>query len=178
MNILFIIISIILILILFTSKKKEFMTDIVPYRNNLDGIPDLNTKCCLIEKKYLQDDNSINRGDFKYIYAIKQNEECDPSNYELNNNKQLLIDKVNNWSNNKCNNNDSDLRSCRIMNNECIDFVDKPFCDKVQGMIWSDKTCHNPLDFIWQDKIIRNIPEIDKKNDGSYEMFPEKFKKL
>jgi len=176
MNILILMISIILILILFTSKNKEFMTDIVPY-NNLDETPDLNTKCCLIEKKYLQDDNSINKGDFKYVYTIKQNEECDPSNYELNNNKQLLIDGVNNWSNDKCSENISNLGSCRMINHECIDFVDKQFCDKVTGMVWSNKTCHNPLEFVWQDKIIRNVPEKDK-DDGSYEMFPEKFKKF
>jgi hypothetical protein len=35
----------------------------------------------------------------------------------------------------------------------------------------------NQLEFVWQDKIIRKIPEKDK-NDGSYEMFPEKFKKF
>ena len=59
MNILIIIISIILILILITFKNKENMTDIVPYKDNSDGTPDLNTKCCLVEKQYLPDNNSI-----------------------------------------------------------------------------------------------------------------------
>jgi hypothetical protein len=61
--------------------------------------------------------------------------------------------------------------------NECTDFVDKSFCDQVKDMVWSEKTCQNQLEFVWQDKIIRKIPEKDK-NDGSYVMFPEKFKKF
>ncbi len=116
-------------------------------------------------------------GNFKYVYSSKENEQCDPSLYDINNNKQLLIDGVNNWSNDKCTDQNSDIGSCRMINNECIDFVDKPFCDKVPGMVWSERTCNNPLEFVWQDKIIRNVPERDK-DDGSYVMFPEQLKKF
>ena len=176
MNILLIIVAIILILILITSKNNENMTDVVPYKldqvtpSNSDINPNLNTKCCLIEKKYLPDNNSMYGGNFKYVYTSKENDDCNPSNYELNNNKQLIIGK-------KCNNTELNLGSCRMINNECVDFVDKPFCDKVPEMVWSEKTCQNPLEFVWQDKIVRNIPE-KSKNDGSYVMFPEQFKKF
>ena len=140
MNVLLIIVSIILIVYLFKFKNNENMTDILP--NNYVK------KCCLIEKQYLPDNNSLYCGNFKYTYLPKEKEDCDLFKYELNNNKQLLIDGINNWSNNNCNN-DSKLGSCRINNFECVDFVDKQFCDKVPDMVWSDKTCQNPLDFTW-----------------------------
>jgi hypothetical protein len=164
MNFLIIFFVIILVLIIFFPRNVEKMANVIPIK-----------KCCLVEKKYLPDDKSLNGGNFKYVYNIKDKDECDQSFYDTNN-KQLLIDGVNNWSNEKCSNN-SDLGSCRMINNECVDFVNKEFCDKVPGMVWSEKTCNNPLEFVWQDRIIRNIPEKDK-NDGSYSMFPEKLKKF
>jgi hypothetical protein len=151
------------------------MTNVVPYSKQDELIPDIKTKCCLVEKKYLPDNNSLDGGNFKYMYTNKENKECDPSIYELNNNKQLLLDGVNNWSNEKCNDQSTNLGSCRLINNECIDFVNKQFCDNIPGMTWSNKTCNNPLDFIWKDMIVRHVPERDK-NDGSYIMFPEKLK--
>ena len=170
MKFLLILIIIIIIIIIICSNHIENMMDIVPYSNeNLK--PDINTKCCLVEKKYLYDNKSMYAGNFKYIYNTKQNEECDPVLYNSNNNQQLLIDNVNNWSNDNCKDNKI-TGSCRIINNECIDFVDKKFCDNVPGMVWSEKTCNNPLEYIWQDKIIRKVPERDK-DDGSYVMFPE-----
>ena len=168
MNILIIILSIILIFILIRFNNNENMTN-TPNEKN--------TKCCLIEKQYLQDNKSIYNGNFKYLYTKKENKDCNLFNYDLNNNKQLLIDGVNNWSNEKCNDINSNLGSCRINNNECIEFVDKQYCDKIPGMIWSQKTCHNPLEFNWEDKIIRKIPEINK-DDGTFVMFPEKLNKI
>jgi hypothetical protein len=164
MNFLIIFFVIILVLIIFFPRNVEKMANVIPIK-----------KCCLVEKKYLPDDKSLNGGNFKYVYNIKDKDECDQSFYDTNN-KQLLIDGVNNWSNEKCSEK-SDLGSCRMINNECIDFVNKDFCDKVPGMVWSEKTCNNPLEYVWQDRIIRNIPE-KNKNDGSYSMFPEKLKKL
>lgn len=167
MNILIIFIVIILILIIFSCRNVEKMTN---DQNKSDK------KCCLVEKKYLPDDNSLHGGDFKYVYNTKEKSDCDISLYDINNNKQLLIDGVNNWSNEKCSDK-SGLGSCRMINNECVDFVNKEFCDKVPGMVWSKKTCNNPLEYVWEDRIIRNIPEKDK-SDGSYSMFPEKLKKF
>lgn len=170
MNILIIFIVIILILIILISRNTEKMTNVKD-----ETIHNFNTKCCLVEKKYLPDDKSLHGGNFKYIYTSKEKSECNPSLYDIDNNKQLLMDGINNWSNEKCSDN-SDLGSCRMINNECIDFVNKDFCDKVPGMVWSEKTCNNPLEYVWQDRIIRNIPEKDK-NDGSYIMFSEKLMK-
>jgi hypothetical protein len=158
MNILIIFIAIILVLIIFSSGNTEKMTNI---KNDSDK------KCCLVEKKYLPDDKSLQGGNFKYVYNSKGKSECDPLLYDTN--KQLLI-------NEKCSDK-SNLGSCRMINNECVEFVTKEFCDKVPGMVWSEKTCNNPLEYVWQDRIVRNIPEKDK-NDGSYNMFPEKFKKF
>ena len=168
-------IAIFLILILLFSRNTEKMTDVVPYYNKIDALPDFNTKCCLVEKNYVKSDNSLYGGNFKYNYSSKQNEECDPSKYELNNNKQLLIDGVNNWSNDNCTDRNRVLGSCRMINNECIDFVDKPFCDNIKGMVWSEKTCNNPI-FLTND-IVRDIPKKDK-DDGSYVMFPEQLQKF
>jgi hypothetical protein len=174
MKIILLLIIIFIILILF-SNKIERMTNIVPYSDQDKLIPDVNIKCCFVEKKYLPDNNYLNGGNFKYVYTNKENNECDPSLYDLNNNQQLLIDGVNNWSNEKCNEQSTNLGSCRLINNECVDFVDKKFCDSVPEMNWSNKTCNNPLEFVWKDRIIRNVPERDK-DDGSYIMFPEKLK--
>lgn len=175
MNILLLLIIIFIIIILFNCKNTEKMTDVVPYSNEEELIPEPNTSCCLVEKKYLPNDNSLYRGDFKYMYSPKKNEMCNPSLYDLNNNQQLLIDGVNNWSNKNCNDQNTFLGSCRNINNECIDFVDQQFCNQISGMVWSGKTCQNPLEYVWQDRIIRSVPEKDK-NDGSFIMFPEKQK--
>lgn len=176
MNIIIIILFIIVILIIIINRKKEKMTDIVPSTNeSLES--NLKTKCCIVEKKYLPDNINKFGGNFKYLYSNKENEECDPSLYDLNNNKQLLIDGENNWNNNKCKEQNSIIGSCRLINNECIDFVDKEFCDKIPNMTWSKKTCNNPLEFIWKDRIIRNVPERDT-HDGSFVLFPEKLKKF
>ena len=175
MNILILLLFIFLIIIIFYNKKEK-MTDIVPFTKEINS--DLNKKCCLIEKKYVPvpDNNSLYGGNFKYNYTSLENEKCNIELYDVNNNKQLLIDGVNNWSNDNCSEKNTVLGSCRMINNECIDFVDKEFCSKIPGMVWSSKTCQNPLEYVWQDKITRSIPEKDK-NDGSFEMFPEKFKK-
>lgn len=168
-------IAIILILFILFSRNVEKMANVIPYVKD-EIIPDFNTKCCLVEKKYLSDDKSLHGGNFKYVYTSKENKDCNISLYDISSNKQLLIDGVNDWSNEKCSDK-SELGSCRMINNECIDFVNKDFCDKVPGMVWSEKTCNNPLEYVWQDRIVRNIPERDK-NDGSYNMFPEKLKKF
>ena len=135
------------------------MTDIVPYSKDDEIISNVNLKCCSIENKYLPNNNSLYHGDFKYIYNIKENEDCNPSLYEINNNQELLIDGINNWSNKDCNNQNTVLGSCRNINNECINFVDKQFCDKISGMVWSEKSCNNPLEYVWKDRIVRNVPE-------------------
>lgn len=169
MKIILVLIIIFIILYFIFSNKTENMTNIVSNSNEIEQA----SKCCLVEKKYLPDNTSIYGGNFKYQYTNKVNNECDPSLYESNNNQQLLLDGVNNWSNENCNDQDTTLGSCRLIDNECIEFVDKKFCDKIPEMVWSSRTCHNPLDYVWEDTIVRNVPKKDK-NDGSYTMFPEK----
>jgi hypothetical protein len=81
-------------------------------------------------------------------------------------NKEILMNNEN------CDVKNNKLGSCRMINNECVDFVTQTYCNTIPGMIWSDKTCNNPLEFVWKDNIIRNVPE--KNNDGVFTMFPEK----
>jgi len=123
-----------------------------------DYINNKKKSCCLINKQYLKDDNGIFKGDFKYEYKLitNDNDKCNPELYRSDLNQQLLVDEENNWSNLYCNNNNNNIGSCRNINKECIDFVDKQFCNKY-NMIWSDKTCHDKLDYKWIDKIINNI---------------------
>ena len=120
------------------------------YPNYINGI---NTKmdCCLVTKEY--DGNN-----FKYNYNIYADEECDNSLYELNSNKQLYI-VGENWNNNYCKH--GMLGSCRNVNRECVDFVDKSFCSKY-NMVWSEGTCHNPIPFKFKDKIERVLPKASK----------------
>lgn len=138
-------------------------------QTNLTNLTNIN--CCLVEKKYLPNPDASLGGEFKYLFTKKTNEECDSNLYNLNSNQQLLIDGNNNWSNNYCLANSKNLGSCRNINKECIDFVNKSFCDKYK-MIWSDKTCHQPLEYIWIDPIkpINNEIPINL-NNITFKMF-------
>jgi hypothetical protein len=127
------------------------------YPNYIDGI---NTKmdCCLVTKEY--DGN-----DFKYNYNIHSDEKCDNSLYDSN--KQLYI-VGEDWNNSYCK--DGMLGSCRNVNRECVDFVDKDFCSKY-NMVWSKKTCQNPLPYKFKDRIKRILPKVSKGSE-ILNMFP------
>ena len=148
------------------------------YYNQLDYKPVNNINCCLVQTEYLPDPSNQFGGNFKYKYKKMANEECDLKKYRLDNNKQLFIDGYNGWTNDRCEDNlakEKDktfsLGSCRNINKECIDFVDKEYCDKYH-MTWSIKTCRDPLEYKWIDKI--NFIKPESKNDGSYIMFNKK----
>ncbi len=147
----------------FSSKEKDNITNTI-------------TNCCLVEKKYVSNKNELFGGNFKYIYTKKTNEECNYDLYNLNSNKQLLFDSVNNWSNKHCVDNQSEalIGSCRNINKECVDFVDKKFCDNYK-MKWSSKTCHEPLDFVWSDPVKLVLPEYGN-DDGSFILFDKQIK--
>ena len=140
------------------------------YYNQLDYKPVNNINCCLVQKKYLPDLSNQFGGSFKYKYLKLSNEQCDLKKYRLDNNKQLFIDGYNEWSNNRCDDDEkkNKIGSCRNVNKECIDFVDKEYCDKYH-MIWSTKTCRDPFEYKWIDRtsFTKPIP----KEDGSYIMF-------
>lgn len=144
-------------------KSKDDKTKPI-YQSDLSYTKSDSMNCCLVEKEFLPP------GEFKYSFKKLKNEMCDPKYYNMNSNKQLFIEGDNNWSNEMCNSNT--LGSCRWVNKECIDFVDKQFCDKYK-MTWTNRTCHNPLDYTFQDKISRNLPK-PKDNGGVVDMFPEK----
>lgn len=87
-----------------------------------------NINCCLVSK----DLNNL-----KYNYKKLSNDECDINLYNINHERQLLFDGVNNWSNNYCSNNldEQILGSCRRDNFECVDFIDKNTCNKFNNGI-------------------------------------------
>lgn len=139
------------------------------YYSQLDyqKVPEIN--CCLVEKKYLPSPDELYEGNFKYVFTKKSGEQCNSSEYNLNSNIELLIDGENNWSNSFCSPNKQKIGSCRNINKECIDFVDKEFCDKYR-MKWTTKTCHQPTDYTWVDPI--NLVDIPRpKGDGTFIMF-------
>jgi len=134
------IIYLIIILLLYIIIKKNNLIENISFINIDDK-----KECCLIKKEYVLDENNLDGGDFKYIIKTMKDDNCNHNKYISNNNQQLYIN-----DNNKCN--IDNIGSCRNYNKECIDFVDKNFCDKYD-MIWSNKTCHNSLDFEWKDPI-------------------------
>jgi len=153
----------------FESPYKSAFDKTKPvYYNKLDYQPQGQIKCCLVRNKYLPDPSHMYGGSFKYKFRKMENEQCDLKNYRLDNNSQLFIDGYNGWSNEKCNESVNKLGSCRNVNKECIDFVDKEYCDKYK-MIWSNKTCRDPFEYKWIDRIkfTKPIP----KDDGSFVMF-------
>jgi hypothetical protein len=165
---------------LYFNQNDDYEELYVSNTNNQPAPKLTKVDCCLVEKKYLPNSAGLFGGDFSYVFTKKTNEQCENNLYNLNSNQQLLIDGDNNWSNDFCSENltkksltDSlgslgSLGSCRNMNKECIDFVNKDFCDKYK-MKWSDKTCHTPSDYTWVDPIKFKLPA--KLNHGTFKMF-------
>ena len=162
----------------FTTREQDYKSDTMKsspeYYSQLDykKVPEIS--CCLVEKKYLPNPTDLFGGNFTYAFSKKTGDQCDLSNYNINSNKQILIEGDNGWSNQFCSNsaNNTSLKpigSCRNINKECIDFVDKNFCDKYR-MKWSSKTCHQPLEFTWVDPINLSLLDI-KPSDGTFKMF-------
>lgn len=165
-----ILIIILLLLIILKKNIKEKFSDIVSnivypnfeadYKSDNDtnksyDLPNIN--CCLVEKKYLPSEKSINGGNFKYTFEKLENQKCNNNIYNLNSNKQLFIEGENNWSNENCIDNNIKIGSCRNINKECIDFVDNEFCNKYR-MVWSDRTCQNAIPYVWIDKMPKLEP--------------------
>jgi hypothetical protein len=157
----------------YNDFEKEYKSDTdisnPDYYSRLDykKVPEIN--CCLVEKKYLPNQNELYEGNFEYTFTTKSGSQCDTSNYNLNSNSQILIDGENGWSNSFCSIGSQKIGSCRNINKECVDFVDKKFCDKYR-MTWSSKTCHQPLEFTWVDPIHIDLPA-KQSGDGEFKMF-------
>lgn len=125
-------------------SKKDSESDYYFLNNNTDtnNNIDTNNLCCYISKKYIND--PVEKAHFIYEY------------YQLNNCNKILADSSYLYNQNSNNelilNNSCDtiknskdiLGSCRNTNKECVDFVNKQFCDKY-NMKWSNKTCYDKL---------------------------------
>ena len=184
-TILLLIILFIIIIIIFTYKKElfepissnQYTTWEQDYKSEPTYYSQLDYKnvqkisCCLVEKKFLPSPDDLYEGNFKYVFTKKTGLDCDLSKYDLNSNKQILIEGDNGWSNQYCSNSagPKQIGSCRNINKECIDFVDKNFCNKYR-MKWSNKTCHQPLEFTWVDPINLNLPDLNS-GDGTFKLF-------
>ena len=156
-----------------TYQKYKSNTDktIPKYQSELSYLPANKLSCCLVEKKYLPDQNNELGGSFKYKFKKLENENCDLKLFRLDSNKQLFFDGENGWSNQFCSNDNKNIGSCRFVNKECIDFVPQDFCKKYK-MTWSEKSCHDPLEYQWKDRINLQLPKL--KGDGTYTMFDKK----
>lgn len=141
------------------------------YQSELSYQPVNKISCCLVNKKYLPDENNQLGGSFKYKFKKLENENCDLKLFRLDSNKQLFFDGENGWSNDFCSNDNKKIGSCRFVNKECIDFVQQDFCKKY-NMTWSEKSCHDPLDYLWIDRINLKLPKL--KDDGKFIMFDKK----
>ena len=108
---------------------------------NLENLDD--NKKCYIENKFIN-------GEFKYVKSEIND------NYNLN-----TVDIID------CNDNRI-LGSCRNINKECIDFVTKEYCDNYK-MTFYNKTCRDPLPYIWIDKA--NRPVNKQENNGEFLLF-------
>lgn len=144
----------------FSLQKEKYLNQLT-----MDYKPSL--KCCLIENKYIPDDNNELGGKFEYVYKPMENENCDLKLFRIDSNKQVYFEGNNNWSNANCNPQAKKLGSCRNTNKECIDFVDENFC-KEYNMVWSEQTCRDPTKYVWKDKSNFVFPE---KTDNTFKMF-------
>ena len=78
-------------------------------------------KCCLVSKE-------LDRDKKTFVYKYKKLDNCNLSDLNSSNNKEINFEK-------KC----GKLGTCRNYNNECKEFMTKEECDKF-GMTWDDKT--------------------------------------
>lgn len=141
---------IILLIYLFIGKKCFNIF------NNIDTFYNSNNeqKCCLIKKVYdTKDNNKL----FKYVYKKLYNDDCNYDLYNQNSNQQLFIEGDNNWDNNLCTEQNTQIGSCRNNNKECVNFLQKKDCNKY-NMEWYNKSCHNAIPFVFSDKITRPTP--------------------
>ena len=120
------------------------------FTKNLDKpMPD--SLCCKITRKMDKE-----TGKWYYDYKKMKGEKCKPYNNnlpELNKTEYYYVGSKNWDSNDKCSNSylskDGQvyLGSCRNLNFECLDFVDKKTCAKYPGYTWSNKTCMENIKF-------------------------------
>jgi hypothetical protein len=138
---------------IFTKLKPNYNTDIKDYLNlnNYDNTYQIsqdkimsNVECYLIDKKF-SDDNEYSKPAFGYSYTKLKDELCDPELYRLDSNKSLIFTKYpQSYYPFEKPMDIQKLGSCRNGYNECIEFVDKEFCNKY-NMLWSNQTCNDPI---------------------------------
>jgi hypothetical protein len=125
-------------------------------------------KCCLVEKIINLD---AEKSEFKYNYNKLDGKLCNSELYRLDSNKQLLFDTENYKASDYCSLDNTNLGSCRTNSHECIDFVNKSFCDKY-NMVWSKQTCNDPIEYKFNDTITLNIDNTKiTPTDNTFKLF-------
>lgn len=118
---------------------------LLTFKEKLDNTFYLNSnekECCMVEKK-------VDENGFYYHYTKTK---CD-NNLEKNINgerlltdEQFPLDLCNYYDLQKKGNFSKRLGSCRNVNHECIDFVNKKTCDKYE-MRWEPVPCNMPITY-------------------------------
>ena len=136
------------------DKKYPLAYQQVPYKDleytkNLDKpMPD--SLCCKVTREM-----DTNNGNWYYDHTKLKGSKCKPyNNTPVLNKTEYYYVGSNNWdSNDKCSNSYIDenklpyLGSCRNLNFECLDFMNKKSCDKYPNYTWSTKTCMQHINF-------------------------------
>lgn len=123
---------------------------LLTFRETLDNTFYLNSnekECCMVEKK-------VDEDGFYYHYTKTK---CD-NNLEKNlNGERLLTDEqfplelCNYYDLQKKGEFPERLGSCRNMNHECFDFVNKETCNKYDKMRWEPVPCNMPI--VYENKM-------------------------
>lgn len=141
----FIFFLIIMIGFILKFKKEDFK--VIGQIQNQDTFKD----CCKVSLVF-----NNNKKDFDYNY--QKIDSCTPDDLVNENNSNIFIDGINNWSKDNCkepaNENETILGSCKNINFSCMDFSRKEECDKF-GLEWYPETCrkpyHKPLEVKYYD---------------------------
>ena len=167
---------------LYDKSEKEYDSEVSDAKYK-------HVNCCLIENKFvpIENDNNnyINSQKFTYTYTKLKDDMCDMKLYDLNMNKQLFIDGEYGWTNDLCKETKTkekfvnitptpyvkkNIGSCRYANKECINFIDKETCTKL-NLDWSEKSCYEMLPFVFKDKVAIQKPKFTN-GDGTVDLFP------
>tara|TARA_B110000902_G_scaffold122715_1_gene143609 strand:- start:310 stop:735 length:426 start_codon:yes stop_codon:yes gene_type:complete len=132
------ILFIFLLLLIFISLTEKL--DNTYYLNSEEKV------CCLIEKQ-------VDKNGFYYHYTkTKCNNDLEKNlnSERLLTNEQFPL-KMCNYYDERNKKFPKKLGSCRNVNHECFDFINKEKCNKYKGMRWESVPCNMPI--LYENKI-------------------------
>lgn len=99
-----------------------------------------NAKCCLVEKEIGKDNK------YYYKYTKQTGYDCDPNLVYSPLNKKELFQQKDKSIKNFCSKEHLKIGSCKRLNFECSEFINKKTCDKFSNMEWFPDTCEIMID--------------------------------